>query len=122
MRGPTADLLERDGSERRTHFRKRDCPARGRAAAWRRSIDLRTPGYYNKTIGPKFIAKVEDVKKLLSDADGYYNSGRYDLAFKKYDQVLALDPYNQAARRGQERLDNAKYHYGEEAYNESRAR
>ncbi|MFL6515612.1 MAG: Amuc_1098 family type IV pilus outer membrane protein, partial [Chthoniobacterales bacterium] len=83
---------------------------------------LRTPGYYNKTIGPKFIAKVEDVKKLLSDADGYYNSGRYDLAFKKYDQVLALDPYNHAARRGQEKIDNTKYHYGEEAYNESRAR
>lgn len=85
-------------------------------------VNLRTPGYYNRTVGPKFIAKVEDVKKLLNDADGYYNSGRYDLAFKKYDQVLALDPYNTAARRGQERIDNAKYHYGQEAYNESRAR
>jgi general secretion pathway protein D len=84
--------------------------------------NLRHPGYYNRTMGPKFIAKVEDVKKLLTDAQGYYDSGRYDLAHKKYDQVLALDPYNAAARRGQERLDNAKYHYGEEAYNETRAR
>jgi general secretion pathway protein D len=84
--------------------------------------NLRTPGYYNKTVGPKFIARVEEVKKLLSDADGYYKSGRYDLAFKKYDQVLALDPYNQAARRGQEMIDNTKYQYGEDAYNESRAR
>ena len=57
---------------------------------------LAEPGYFNKTIGPKFIAKVEEVKKLLSDADGYYNSGRYDLAFKKYEQVLNLDPYNVA--------------------------
>ena len=56
-------------------------------------------------MGPKFIAKVEDVKKLLSDAEGYYNSGRYDLAFKKYEQVLNLDPYNVAARRGEERID-----------------
>ena len=32
---------------------------------------LRTPGYYNKTMGPKFIAKVEEVKKLLTDAEGY---------------------------------------------------
>ena len=85
-------------------------------------VHLRTPGYYNKTVGPKFIAKVEEVKKLLADAEGYYNSGRFDLAFKKYEQVLALDPYNSAARRGQEKIDNTKYHYGEDAYNESRAR
>ena len=83
---------------------------------------LKTPGYYNRTMGPKFIAKVEEVKKLLTDADGYYNSGRYDLAFKKYEQVLALDPYNTAARRGEEKLDNIKYKYNEEAYNETRAR
>lgn len=83
---------------------------------------LRTPGYYNRTMGPKFIDKVEQVKKLLTDADGYYKSGRYDLAFKKYEQVLALDPYNTAARRGEEELDNVKYKYNEEAYNETRAR
>jgi len=83
---------------------------------------LQEPGYFNKTMGPKFIAKVEEVKKLLTEADGYYNSGRYDLAFKKYEQVLALDPYNTAARRGQEKIDNTKYHYGKEAYNEARAR
>ena len=83
---------------------------------------LSEPNYFNKTMGPKFIAKVEDVKKLLADADGYYASGRYDLAFKKYEQVLNLDPYNVAARRGQERIDNTKTHYGEQAYNETRSR
>ena len=83
---------------------------------------LSEPGYFNKTMGTKFIAKVEDVKKLLVDADGYYNSGRYDLAFKKYEQVLNLDPYNVAARRGEERIDNTKTHYGQEAYNETRSR
>ncbi|MBA3607376.1 MAG: type II and III secretion system protein [Chthoniobacterales bacterium] len=83
---------------------------------------LSEPGYFNKTMGPKFIAKVEDVKKLLSDAEGYYNSGRYDLAFKKYEQVLNLDPYNVAARRGEERIDKIKTRYGEQAYNETRAR
>jgi general secretion pathway protein D len=83
---------------------------------------LLEPGYYNKKISSAFIAKVEEVKKLLTDADGYYASGRYDLAFKKYEQVLNLDPYNVAARRGQERIDNTKRHYGDEAYNETRAR
>jgi general secretion pathway protein D len=76
----------------------------------------------NRTMGPKFVARVEEVKRLLTEADDYYNSGRYDLAFKKYEQVLALDPYNTAARRGEERLDNIKYRYNQEAYNETRAR
>src|SRR3954467_6783026 len=54
---------------------------------------LQDPRTVNRTIGPKFLSKVEEVKRLLSDAEGYYNSGRYDLAFKKYEQVLAIDPY-----------------------------
>src|SRR5438876_1346367 len=83
---------------------------------------LRQPGYFNKTMGPRFIAKVEEVKQLLTEADGYYKSGRYDLAFKKYEHVLKLDPYNVAARRGQEQIDNTKYKYGVEPYDDTRAR
>jgi general secretion pathway protein D len=83
---------------------------------------LQQPGYFNKTMGPKFVEKVEEVKQLLTDAQGYYDCGRFDLAFKKYEQILAIDPYNTAARRGEEKIDNAKYNYAEEAYNETRAR
>src|SRR5205814_1000454 len=83
---------------------------------------MRTPGYFNKTVDPTFINKVEEVKRLLAEADGYYQSGQYDKAMKSYDRVLALDPYNTAARRGQEKIDNTKYQYGEEAYDETRAR
>jgi general secretion pathway protein D len=83
---------------------------------------LRQPGYFNKTMSPTFIEKVEQVKQLLVEADGFYNSGRYDLAMKRYDQVLVLDPYNTAARKGQEKINNTKYKYGEEAYNETRSR
>jgi general secretion pathway protein D len=83
---------------------------------------LQQPGYFNKTIGPKFVEKVEEVKRLLAEAQGYYDSGRYDLAFKKYEQVLAIDPYNTAARHGEEKIDNTKYDYGREAYDEMRAR
>src|SRR5438477_718798 len=83
---------------------------------------LHDPGYINKTMGPKFLAKVEEVKKLLTDAEGFYQSGRYDLAMKRYDQVLNLDPYNTAARKGQERIDLTKYQYGVQGYNETRGR
>src|SRR6478752_3147476 len=83
---------------------------------------MRQPGYFNKTVDAGFMNKVEEVKRLLAEADGFYQSGQYDKAMKRYDQVLTLDPYNTAARRGQERIDNTKYQYGEEAYNETRAR
>ena len=83
---------------------------------------LHDPGYINKTMGPKFLAKVEEVKKLLTEAEGFYQSGRYDLAMKRYEQVLNLDPYNTAARKGQERIDLTKYQYGVQAYNETRGR
>src|SRR2546429_5668547 len=83
---------------------------------------LHDPGYINKTMGPKFLAKVEEVKKLLTEAEGFYQSGRYDLAMKRYDQVLNLDPYNTAARKGQERIDVTKYQYGVQGYNETRGR
>jgi general secretion pathway protein D len=79
-------------------------------------------GYSTQTVDAGFANKVEEVKRLLAEADAYYQTGQYDKAMKSYDRVLALDPYNTAARRGQERVNNTKYQYGEEAYNETRAR
>src|SRR5205814_8305488 len=73
-------------------------------------------------MGPKFLAKVEEVKKLLTEAEGFYQSGRYDMAMKRYEQVLNLDPYNTAARQGQKRIDLTKYQYGVQGYNETRGR
>ena len=85
--------------------------------------DLEDPDYFNQTIGPKFVEKVDQVKQLFRDAQGYYDSARYDLAFKRYEQILQLDPYNDAARLGEEKIDRAKYRHSEEAgYDETRAR
>jgi general secretion pathway protein D len=97
---------------------------------------LRQPGSFDKNVTTvstgevdcagkpalPFPERVERVKGLLADADSSYQSGRYDLAMKRYDQVLCLDPYNTAARRGQEKINNTRYQYGEEAYNETRSR
>jgi general secretion pathway protein D len=46
--------------------------------------------------------KVEEVKKLLLEAQGFFDSARYDLAFKRCEQVLNLDNYNIAARKMEE--------------------
>ncbi|MFZ4681650.1 MAG: Amuc_1098 family type IV pilus outer membrane protein [Terrimicrobiaceae bacterium] len=81
---------------------------------------LKEPTTFNKTLTPGFIANVEEVKQLLSEADGFYASGRYDLAFKRYEQVLNIDKYNIAARRGMERVNAARIKYADTAYNEAR--
>jgi len=82
---------------------------------------LKEPTTFNKTLTPGFIANVEEVKQLLNEAEGFYMSGRYDLAFKRYEQVLNVDKYNIAARRGMEKVNNARMKYAETAYNESRS-
>jgi len=82
---------------------------------------LAEPDYYNKTVGPKFVANVEQVKKFLSDAEGYYDSGRYDMAYKRCEQVLNIDPYNVAARRMEEKINKAKSEYANVAYTHARS-
>ena len=69
---------------------------------------------------PAFVANVEEVKQLLQEGQGFYDSGRYDLAFKRYEQVLNVDKFNIAARRGMEQVNNARSKYQETAYTETR--
>jgi general secretion pathway protein D len=83
---------------------------------------LEDPDYYNKTITPKFRGNVEEVKRLFKEAEGYYQTGRYDLAFKRCEQILNIDPYNIAARHLEEKVDVKKDDYAVEAYNETRSR
>ena len=83
---------------------------------------LETPGYYNQTIGPRFRGSVEEVKKLLLEAEGFYQSGRYDLADKRCNQVLNIDRYNIAARKMQEKINLQRDHYANVAYTERRSR
>lgn len=84
--------------------------------------NLEQPDYFNKTVTPQFAASRDEVSKLLAEADGYYATGRNDLAIKRYEQVLNIDPYNNAARAGMEKVNNQKSNYYKEAYNETRSR
>lgn len=94
-------------------------PTYGPALALRQR--LRSPDNFNKTITPGFVARVEEVKQLLREAIGYYDSARFDLAFKRCEQVLNIDRYNIAARRMMERINNAREDYAQNAYNSTRA-
>ncbi len=83
---------------------------------------LYSPGFYNKTISPSYRAEVADVQAKLLEAQGFYDTGRFDLAIKRADQVLDIDPYNSAARKMQEMANNSISKYGEDSYNEARSR
>lgn len=76
--------------------------------------------FFGQTMTPGFVASVEEVKQLLQEAQGFYQSGRYDLAFKRYEQVLNVDKYNIAARRGMEQINNAREKYADTTYSEAR--
>ncbi len=82
---------------------------------------LEEPDWYNKTIGPKFRGNVEQVKQWFVEAKGFYDSGRYDLAHKRCDQILSVDPYNVAARKFQEQINRKRDDYAVEGYNEERS-
>ena len=84
--------------------------------------NLEQPDYYNKTVTPDFAEDREEVTKLLHEADEFYQVGRFDLATKRYEQVLNIDRYNIAARKGMEQVSLAKAKYYGAAYNETRSR
>ena len=94
-------------------------PTYGPALALREK--LKSPAGFNRTITPGFVAKVEETKQFFREASGYYESARYDLAFKRCEQILNLDPHNIAARRMMEKINNARADYAQNAYNTTRA-
>jgi general secretion pathway protein D len=82
---------------------------------------LESPDYFNKTVTPGFVARVEEVKTLLNEGQGLYDSARFDEAIAKYEAVLRVDRYNVAARRGMEQVNVAKMRVADAAYNDTRA-
>ncbi len=86
-----------------------------------RSQLLNPDGFVDRgTLTPGHVAKVEEVKKLIKEGEGFFATGRYDLAFKRCEQALNVDKYNIAARRLMERINDARHKYAEAAYNETR--
>ena len=91
------------------------------AALSLRSQLLDPKGFVDRgTLTPGHVAKVEEVKKLIKEGEGFFATGRYDLAFKRCEQALNVDKYNIAARKLMERINGARQKYADAAYNETR--
>jgi general secretion pathway protein D len=91
------------------------------AISLRRQL-MNPQGFPDKgTMTPQQVARIEEVKKLLDESEGFFSTGRYDLAFKRCEQALNIDKYNIAARRLMEKVNLARQQYAESAYNETRS-
>ncbi|BDS07871.1 hypothetical protein NT6N_29110 [Oceaniferula spumae] len=66
--------------------------------------------------------QVEDVRRKLYRAEGFYNLGKYDEAEAEMKRTLEIDPYNKAARRWLEKIAATKSDYYRSAYDHTRAK
>lgn len=70
--------------------------------------ELEDSDWTTRTIGPELRAKIEKIKQLMKEAEGYYAAARYELASERCAQVLSIDPYFRAARVLQENCEFAQ--------------
>lgn len=83
--------------------------------------NIEAPDYFNKQVTPQHRAKVEEVKQLFIEAKGHQDLGRFDLADRKYQEIITRDPYNQAARKGREEVANMKMRSARAGYDATRS-
>ena len=75
----------------------------------------------NPALSPEHVGDVEEVVRLLTLAQGYYDLGKYDEAIKTYRTVSQYDAYNAAAQRGIEQASRAKSRALSSAHDAARA-
>lgn len=85
----------------------------------RKQID--DPLRYNPALDPEHVDKAQQVGILLRKAEGYYNLGQYDQSLATYNQVLIIDSFNKAARRGMEKVESVKSDYYRAARDQTRS-
>ena len=91
------------------------------AAAKREIGFLDDPIRTDPALNYKHTQDVDKVRRGLYTAEGYYNNGNFDKARNEYENVLRIDKYNSAARRGMEVVAGAKSRYYRAAYDHTRA-
>lgn len=101
------DVLERDPNNKRA----------------RHELSLmRDPVRNNPALTPEHVKNVEEVNRLLTLAYGHLDLGNYDAAYEEFNRVIKIDPYNTAARRGQESISNRRMNYYKAAHDSFRAK
>jgi general secretion pathway protein D len=81
---------------------------------------LKDTDRYNPALTPKHVADVKKVSNLLMMGEHFTQLGDYDAAEKSYNQVLAIDATNTAARRGLEGVERLITNYYKAARDHTR--
>lgn len=77
---------------------------------------------YNQALSPRHLRTMELVESKLFLGKGYVDLGDYDRAERSYQEALAADPFNVAARRGLENVERNRMNYYDAAYDHTRSR
>lgn len=80
------------------------------------------PDRFPPALTAKHVANVEAVQALLLKANSFLELGDPDKAIATYQDVLRIDPYNAAARRGMEAAEKFKQRYYDAARDHQRSK
>ena len=92
------------------------------AEAKRFEKHLADPDSWPPALTPQHVENVKEVQKTLWLGHSAYEIGDYDASISHYQDVLRIDPYNSAARRGMEKVEMKKSEYFDTARDQQRAR
>lgn len=84
--------------------------------------ELDDPDRWPPALTAQHVDNVNKVKKGLLIGNSSVELGNYDTAISQYQEVLRVDPYNSAARRGMENAERKRMDYYKAAYDHQRAR
>ena len=83
---------------------------------------LEDPDRFPPALTAEHVDKVGAVQTLLLKANSFAELGDWDKAVATFQDVLRLDPYNSAARRGMENAERQKQRYYKAAYDHQRSK
>ncbi|MES2738035.1 MAG: Amuc_1098 family type IV pilus outer membrane protein [Verrucomicrobiota bacterium] len=83
---------------------------------------LADPDRWPPALTPQHVENVGKVEKGLLLANSSLEIGDYDKALLQFEDVVRIDPYNSAARRGMEKVEQKRSDYFDTARDHQRAR
>lgn len=83
---------------------------------------LSDPDRWPPALTPQHVENVGKVEKGLLLANSSLEIGDYDKALLQFEDVIRIDPYNSAARRGMEKVEQKRGEYFDTARDHQRAR
>lgn len=86
------------------------------------AAQLDDPDRWPPALTPEHVENVGKVQKGLLLGASSVEIGNYDKALEQYEDVLRIDPYNTAARRGMENAERKRTEYFSSAYDHQRSR